>query len=517
MAGSRVHVESQVVCREPLKYKARIWRVRDVHKQSERETQVACFDSGEWGPIAFASTEHNEYLSLRTRACVDTVAPDLAELGKCLAWAKQNHNRLLPRVGKIVSVSFEEYLSRSNATPQVKRVLQETHQRLTELGITEDSVLTRAQRYAWTTRKSFVKVENLLYRTPFGMKQKAPRLIQGAQPEFIVLVGPWIMAFQDMFSRRWNTRFFLTYTGGRSVRECAAVLEGDGEYGEDDMALYDASQHEMWGRYECWVSKRHGAPRAVLALMEANLRTHGATNNGWRYRVRGTRKSGDPYTTLFNTWNNGIGHAYWYSVHHNVSVREMQTMLKMLLMGDDNAMRGCGVHAIPWREYMAKLGLDSEFLPRKSLYDVEFCSSRVVPSTVGPVFAPKAGRVLAKFGYFVQPARNAMGQLKGVALGLRDVVRPIPPLRALVESVLGKLEYVEPERVKIEEWKMAPSNAEATSDTMWQLCRTYGWSYELQCHWETDLSHMCFGDELPQYLLPLLETDTSGPKQWKWS
>jgi len=482
------------------------------------------FDTKRYSPEAFCGNRWNELQALNARVLKQTIIPEDREmlnvqvgLRDCLSWCKQNFKHLFPRMTIVCSVRFNEYLLRSNASPSVKRILLRTHERLVADGITDDSNLSQSQLYQYTIRSSFVKVENNLYRSPLGVKEKAPRLIQGAQPEFICLVGPWVMALQDLLKRRWNQKHNLCFTSGISAEDCADfIMQGDGKLLEDDLGSFDCSISKPWCDFEVWMCKRLRAPRAVIQLMKANIFTHGKTHFGWRYKCEGTRKSGDPYTSIMNSIINGLSHLYLYCRWTGRSVLEARDSIRMLLQGDDNAMRHSESFEFPWREGMATLGFDSEAIYREKPEDLEFCSNRLYPVADGYVFGPKPGKVMAKLGYIINPPVNVTREsmMRGVALGLQQNCHFIPPLHAVVKRILELTENHQAFFVKeFEEHKVNVARQHiSTVETMLLLDNHYYWDYGIQHQFEKSLQKMKLGDTYPQVCDLLLDRDTSGPQ-----
>jgi len=476
------------------------------------------FNSGLYAPTAFASNEHNEKQALYARVLANTIEPSTLLLD-CIQWAKTNHKALFKKMWDVQSVPFDVYLRRSNASPSVKRVLQIAHDKLCKLGIDENSHLSKSQLYQMTYRSSFVKIENDSYTSPLGRKDKAPRLIQGATPEFICLVGPWIMALQDLLKRRWNVKNNLCFTSGLHADACAKYIsDGVGEYLEDDLGKFDCSIRRPWCEYEVWLAKRFGAPCAVIDLMTANINTHGSTLHGWRYKCDGTRKSGDPYTSLMNSVINGISHLFLYCKWTGHTVTQSQKTIKMLLQGDDNLMRHMEREHFPWREGMAELGFDSEALYRRNADTVEFCSMRLYPTDKGLMFGPKPGRVLSRLGYCVNPpmgvSRESM--MRGIALGLKKNCNFVPPLRLVLERVLEltdghKAVY---QRGFQEHVIKVKGNYEPVSATWHQLYEQYFYSHTDHAWLSEEVSHIQLGD---QYKTPIIyklfDRDTSGPQR----
>jgi hypothetical protein len=491
--------------------------------------RVYGFDTGKYAPRAYCSNKHNELQALTARALVATIQPKPAVFGDIIcsledliSWVFEpaNFRELLPKMMHVRSVSPETYLLRSNATASVKRILKKTFQKLADEGITENSKLTKSQCYQWTNRSSFVKIESNLYWSEGGHKDKAPRLIQGATPEFICLVGPWIMALQDLLKRRWNEKNILCFTSGMTAEKAAKYfVDGQGLMLEDDLGKFDSSISVPWCKMEVKICKKLRAPRAVLDLMTANIKTHGKTHHGWRYACDGTRKSGDPYTSLFNSVINGFAHLYLYCKWTRKSIQECRRThcIRMLLQGDDNALRHKELVQFPWREGMAALGFDSEAIYRKRQREVEFCSARIYETKDGPVFGPKPGRVLAKFGYIVNPPVDVTchSMMRGIALGLQKSCSFIPPIKAVIDRVLelteGHEAYVN--RCAFDYTMLHSRAHESTLDVNYDLSEQYGWQPDHNDRLRRYLQKMQLGDPYPTELPYLLfDRDTSGPK-----
>jgi len=505
--------------------------------QSRRGRQfVYGFDTKSYSPTAFAGNQHNEEQALYARVLADTIlATD--ELPKCVDWILKNERVLFHNMRNIRSVDFETYLSRSNASPSVKRTLRATMDRLKREGISENSDLgqPRWRRNSkgvlkpvfsttvrnWTTRSSFVKVENNLYDSPLGTKDKAPRLIQGATPEFVCLVGPWVMAVQDVLKRRWgkdkNNIVFTSGMTGESMAQAFTEHVG-GRILEDDLGKFDCSIRMPWCEMELTLFKRWGAPLAVLQLVEGNMYTHGYTTHGWKYSCDGTRKSGDPFTSLMNSVINGLSHEYLYCKWTKRSARAARETLFMLVQGDDNCLWHQEPNEFPWRAGMATLGFDSKATYRSDFGEIEFCSCRLYKMTGGYVFGPKPGKVLAKFGYIINPPANVSREsmMRGVALGLKHNCSFIPPLKVVIDRVLelteGHRAYFE--RNFIEHSIRVSRDYVSNQDIDFHLYKQYYWCHSYQAEWAKTVSKLQLGDDYCNPLSQMLfDRDTSGPAQ----
>lgn len=477
------------------------------------------FDTREYAPVAFASNAHNEQRALDARVLAKTIQPT-SDLGSCISWAKKNHRKLFGDIHQVQAVSMDEYIRRTGASTSVKAAIRAAYDALVAGGFDPRQPLTAAQIKRYTTRGGFVKVENNLYHSPLGQKHKAPRLIQSATAEFIAIVGPWFMALQDQIKRKWRPGHSnLVFTSGMSAEQTAAFLTSKvGEILEDDLGKFDSSISEPWCKYEVWLAKKFGAPLAVLQLMHANIKTRGKTTNGWKYCVPGTRKSGDPFTSLFNSIINGIAHLYLYCKWTGCSVEESRSRIWMLLQGDDNAMVHVDRTHFDWREGMAGLGFDSESFYRTSFDHLEFCSSRLYKLADRYTFGPKPGRVLAKLGYVIDPpptvSRESM--VRGIALGLEKQTSFIPPLRVVVKRLLalteGHAAYYDR---RYDAYKMNYTTVhKETPDVYDSLFQQYGWTPTIQKQFEKEVGSMRLGDPYPSCLAEiLLDRDTSGPQR----
>jgi len=480
--------------------------------------RVYGFDTESYAPTAFASNQHNEEQALYARVLADTIQPT-DDLDACLSWCKMNMRVLFPKMFSIKSVSFAEYISRSNASPSVKQILIQTMKGLESNGIDENSNLSKRELASFTTRSSFVKVENNLYNSPLGRKDKAPRLIQGATPQFICLVGPWIMACQDLLKRRWGTNNNLCFTSGIPSEQLANFVDAaTGPIVEDDLGKFDCSIRKQWCEFEVWLCRQFGAPRAVLLLMKANISTHGYTHHGWFYKCEGTRKSGDPYTSLMNSIINGLSHLYLYCKWTGRTVVEARKTIFMLLQGDDNLLRHSDDRVFPWQEGMAGLGFDSEATYRGSLEEAEFCSNRLYRTMSGYVFGPKPGKVLAKFGYIINPPSNVSMQsmMRGVALGLEKNCHFIPPIKVVIDRVLeltaGHTAYYQ--RGFQEHVLKVRERYSSTVEIELSLSDQYGWSTHMQCEFSKTVRSLELGDAYADAFADLLfDRDTSGPQR----
>lgn len=419
-------------------------------------------------PDFFAPDTRNERLALEARVLKKTPEVDEDEMRQFVEFFKQNIDKLVPRK-RVNPVKFKDYIERTNASSAVKKALIAAKARLNERGQTIHSKLSTRELYQLTTRKSFVKTEFTLRRTLAGHEPKAPRLIQGAQPEFTCLVGPFIMALQRHVESWMVPGAPACFTSGHKpsdiLRYCGV---GHRRTLENDVSGWDVSYSEALCELEVWWVKRMGAPRAVVDLMRRNINTHGYTSKGHKYAVPGTRKSGDPYTSVFNSVMNAMLHFYVYCQEVHVGFAEAATQLNMLVQGDDNLLFHDG-DELGWHARLLKLGFETVSKYRDCPQDAEFCSQRLLKTKRGWTLVPKLGRVLTKFGCFLNPPTNIHSDvvMRGVCLGFKQYGQ-MPVLRELAK-VMGD----GPAYVIDEPWKMLGDHVEADEYTWAALAQWY--------------------------------------------
>lgn len=467
-------------------------------------------DAGPFRPAYYNSNKHNEEQALWKRVLSETEPIDKDLEMEFLEFAKANVFKLFPKK-KIKSDTIGEYLKMSNASPQVKKQIFMAHEELVSLGINQRTKLNYRQLYKWTTRKSFVKVENQCLQGLLGKTGKAPRLIQGAQPQFIALVGPFISRVQRHLKNHMDENSFCFYPSGSSAETVAnrVVSFGDWQIFESDVSAFDSSVSVAWCKFECWLTQQLGAPRAVVDLMLANINTHGYTSCGFKYSVPGTRKSGDPYTSCYNTLLNIMLHLFAFCTKKGCDFETAKSHLFMVAMGDDNLLRHSGPR-LELGPIIRRLGFKTVCTYRSHLYDAEFCSSIIIPVKSGFCFVPKPGRIACKMGYFINPPLNVhpMSLMKGYALGMGSLLK-LPVFEDLLLPILSKtLDYTTKYLRDTWEFKMKIPQQYPVPDTIvWlsdrylvrpsevsQLCnnREYNRGFELLADRDTDAERLYY-------------------------
>lgn len=477
-----------------------------------RKQMYRMFAHTKYPPTSFAANQHNEIEAIKARVLKATPVVDEQEMNLFVAWVKDNYRKLFPNLRKSRPVDIDIYLKNSNASPNVKRIIRDAHKALRDAGYSHYSNLTRNELYKFTKRKAFVKVENALYDSPLGRLHKAPRLIQGASPEFVALVGPMFMAIQAQIKKSWSSQNSVWFSSGANARNLADYITAPAgmSWFENDVSAYDASIGVELCELELFLAKKMGATPVVLQLMKANISTHGVTSTGVKYSCKGTRKSGDPYTSCFNSVLNGLMHLYAVC-KTGVPIHDLQKHVRMLVQGDDNLMRHSPSIKPDWG-VLLRLGFKCENIYRSGPEKAEFCSSRLYPVDDGYCFGPKLGRLLNKVLVFNNPPLNVAPEslARGVAIGLLQVATYVPLVQVFCERLLALTVGFAAHFLHIGEWQMKHSPQRMCVDTTRFTDDTYGLQKQLTRYATEHINGLEFGDCIDSPTLNMLfDKDTS--------
>jgi hypothetical protein len=459
-------------------------------------------------PIVLATNSFNEELALRARVTAPTPTPDPDTISDFTRFFKANIDQVIGRSGRpfrILARDFTSWLDNCHCNAATKTIYADTREQLTQMGIGPDTALSKTQLSSWTIRKAFVKKETTLHREA----QKAPRLIQGAQPQMTVLCGPWVAAFQGYVKEMLHpSRSNLVFGAGldqRAAAEFIGQFENRGTIIEDDVSAYDASIGRYLCELEVWLCTHYGAPRQVTDLLTANIATRGYTRGGFKYSVDGTRKSGDVTTSVMNTLLNIMMHLYIYCSQHGRSVDQARTELFVLANGDDDVMIDLAKRDTDWRLGMLHLGFSSKPIVREHMDQVEFCSHALMPTTYpegdGWAFVYKLGRLISKSSVSKDSLdkQRALRVLRGVANSMRFSTSCSPPHHAFVQRLLVLTSGETQIELPKEPWRLGQTSSGTCNDrTRIALERRYGWTPNLQQQWEAELATIkqcpSFGD-----------------------
>jgi len=308
-------------------------------------------------------------------------------------------------------------------------------------------------------RKSFVKREATV-RISDEPEEYDPRLIQGASDNYNVVLGPFMHKVSKQLASLWNVDSPTVYTSGLTSEDLGKWREQFGDHLtgviiEIDQSRFDAHQGKESFDLEMLLHKSCGIDQHIeaKAALNSQKKTLGYTSKGIKYAVPYTRKSGDPNTSVGNSFINGV--MTRYCIETAFQTMGLIDEVKMLILGDDNL----SVSTIPLNHYQQdelrellvlgfrELGFTAKVKIHTEWCQAEFCSSLFWPVKDGYVLGPKIFRRLPKLGFSIN--KLSQRQVKGLFDGAAREMAHLPVLGLVVEKNLsfmtriisGKLPY----------------------------------------------------------------------------
>jgi len=153
------------------------------------------------------------------------------------------------------------------------------------------------------------------------------------------------------------------------------------------------------------------------------------------FKVRGSRRSGTPNTSVGNSIINALVHAFILS--------KSAVDYRMIVLGDDNLV--CMDHSEEVKlqlDIFGQLGLKAvpKLVKAGEEHMIEFCSSRFWPLEENRyILGPKIGRAIAKLCWFIRPpvsTDDQMTMLRGTILSRYCDFSYLPILNTLAQKLL---------------------------------------------------------------------------------
>lgn len=369
----------------------------------------------QYKPIHFSNNSYNMYAALRTRVTMPLIEPEENTLTSFRLWSKWAFPRLLPRGVK--DGDFLEWYKDCGSSPNMKSQYMKSYLDLKASGQHRRRWVPCAELLRESKSKIHLKIENLLYKTPAGLKQKSARAIFGCRPRLVVETAAWVKNATESLKRRWGIGSPIVYAGGMTGERNGqwADYKDFGLWYEDDVSKWDSSVCAELLSLFADMAKFMGAPPRVVAYMKKSIKTIGRTNHGIKVKTPGGMKSGVPWTSLANSLLNGFIHLYIYQFEHNLTLDEALKEFRILVMGDDSVIN-CR-RPTDFKQSMSRFGFKAETIKRDKLHHVGFCSAYFLPTIRGTVLVPNPVRVLMKFGTFhtLPPHMSYVEMIKGAA------------------------------------------------------------------------------------------------------
>lgn len=244
-------------------------------------------------PIVFAKTLSNEIIAVNKRALIVVdQKPGSVDRYHTLIQC------LRPLLARAINpTKISRWLSKFPASVRAK--LREAQSRVCR-GFYRKSTICH--------HKVFVKHEKIMGLNSHGRPDKTPRLIIPCEPEFNIVTGPFYHALSKYLRRTLTCMDALFYAAGASAEECGFFEEHNNSLGLTDNNCMDESKFDAHFTFEgrrAELDKQrdwYGMPPLTYQFMTWLISDfRGTTPNGYSFKTKGRRLSGEAATTVGNT------------------------------------------------------------------------------------------------------------------------------------------------------------------------------------------------------------------------
>ncbi|UHK03141.1 MAG: RNA-dependent RNA polymerase [Sanya tombus-like virus 1] len=224
----------------------------------------------------------------------------------------------------------------------------------------------------WANVSMFVKPDKI----PLAeVGTKAPRAIQYRRPHFNLLMARFLRPIEHAVYQ-YEEHGHRVFAKGRNLQERAAdILAIHSRFKDPVVIECDHSKFDSCVRVEhlklChWFYKKFFKSRTLHKLLRCQIHNKGRTAGGLRYRVTGTRMSGDFDTALGNSLINYVVLKYYTRT----------TDASLYIDGDDSLIfvERTALSKLQFADF-EKMGFETK-IKFTSLIEAEFCQAHVIRS-----------------------------------------------------------------------------------------------------------------------------------------
>jgi hypothetical protein len=284
---------------------------------------------------------------------------------------------------------------------------------------------------------SFVKMEQMACKPKnlrnYKIKYKAPRMIQGRDPTFNVAFGRYIKRYEHAVCAADRKHGLPTIAKGFNDLELGEAIKRISSkfqrpmYLELDHTEFDAHVTIQQLEAEHEVYNKSFGTAELRRLCRRTINNKCGTRQGLRYRVKGTRMSGDMNTSIGNTLIN-------IAVLKRVCGKMIRGKFRVFCNGDDSIV-------VCEEQQIDEEALLREFLKHNMVtkldnittnpFEVTFCQRKLVQLDDGKwFFCPDLRRILERFGttHKYRQIPHYPTYLKEVAHCLSVIFAPLQPI-----------------------------------------------------------------------------------------
>lgn len=293
----------------------------------------------------------------------------------------------------------------------------------------------------------FVKTEAYVGKTWSNFK---PRIIQCRSSSLQLFIGPFFYSAYKFISRTFSSaggkNIYAVSLNALELGQVASSMQGD--LYEADASNWDGSVTNTFLKVEKWFIRfiLPYRPHWIEQLLSKWEKTVGASQ-GVRYSCDWGRKSGDMWTSAFNTLLNILVTNFAWGT----------CLIQAVFNGDDNFF--CvvpGSVADKALQAYEKLGLKMVLVKRQSWQTLEFCSGLFYQTERGVKWGLKPFRQLAKFGvnFNRHSKKKFPSLLLGSALSMMPIAGHVPIFGTVLRRIIETAGKVVPILDPRQEWQI---------------------------------------------------------------
>lgn len=283
----------------------------------------------------------------------------------------------------------------------------------------------------WARVRMFVKPDK---HPAIEIEERVPRAIQYRDPRFNIQLARWLKPYEQQFyaiqhcgwpciakTMNFYDRAELVTRAWHTFKKPIAILLDHSKF-DSSVTVEHLKTCHRWYLRAC--------PSPWLRfLLGKQLVNKGSTRHGIKYRVVGTKMSGDYDTALGNTLINYITITQWLRGIHSF----------LLIDGDDSVviMEQNKEKELRSMLHFEKCGFHTKKQVVRNLEDIEFCHSKLLPDN-NPRFVRDAIRSLSHYqiNTIYYPPKVMPRFLKGLALGELSQVKAVPVMQAIMQELI---------------------------------------------------------------------------------
>lgn len=282
----------------------------------------------------------------------------------------------------------------------------------------------------WARINMFIKTDKIPLAT---IADKAPRAIQYRDPRYNILLAKWLKPYEEQFYKLEELGLPCIAKLMNPYQRAVTLTTAWAQFKKPIAILLDHKAFDSCVRYEhlktCHKFYNKACKDKFLRhILLYQLLNKGRTRTGIRYKVRGTKMSGDYDTALGNTL-----------INYLVLKGFLKNVRAYFLVDGDDSVVIIDLDDLDKLDFthFGKCGFETTVEQARTLEEIEFCRGKLLADH-DPRLARGYKRALSNYQISTvwYPPKPMMRYLKGVAVGELGQVRGVPILEAVMSNLL---------------------------------------------------------------------------------